>query len=243
MEKHTGNRALILAAGKGTRLGPWTDTRPKALMEFGGETLLEHVIGRLKMDGYEHLLINVHHFADQIMEYVASKNRFGIRIGFSDEREELLDTGGALKKACWFFGNEPFPVYNVDIRSDIDLKKMVRAHREQGALVTMAVTDRPTSRSLLMGEGGLLRGWRDNLSGETLLAGKSGEPLVPVAFSGIQVIEPALTGFFPPEDRFPVIPFYLELAEKHPIWLYRHDGDQWMDMGRKESYETGGTWS
>jgi MurNAc alpha-1-phosphate uridylyltransferase len=234
--KTMGNKAMILAAGLGTRLRPWTDRKPKALLEYRGTTLLEYVIGRLREEGFDEIIINIHHFARSVIDFVESKKRFGIRIEFSDEREELLDTGGAIKKASWFFGNEPFPVYNVDIRSDIDLRKMVRSHLEHKALVTLAVRDRVTSRSLLMDAAGTLRGWRDNRTGHTVMIRNRTEPLKPIAFSGVQVIDPALFAYFPPENRFSIIPFYLELAEKQPVHLYRHDRDEWIDMGRKESY-------
>jgi len=227
---------MILAAGKGTRLRPWTDRKPKALMECGGQTLLEYAIIKLRDAGYDHILINVHHFAEAIFGFVEARDHFGIRIVFSDERDELLDTGGAIKKASWFFGNEPFPVYNVDIRSSIDLRSMVQSHLAKKALVTLAVKDRPTSRNLLMGAGGQLGGWRDNRTGDTVLVGDTAEGLVPLAYSGIQVIDPALSRFFPRERRFPVIPFYLELAGSQPVHLYRHDQDEWTDMGKKESY-------
>lgn len=230
------NKAMILAAGMGTRLRPWTDQKPKALLEWKGLTLLEHVVNKLKKEGFDEIIINVHHFAESIIDFVESQNRFGIRISFSDEHDELLDTGGGIKKASWFFGNEPFLVYNVDIRSSIDLKKMYRSHLKHRALVTLAVKDRVTSRSLLMDAEGGLRGWRDNRTGDTIMLRNRTEPLIPIAFSGIQVIDPAIFRLFPREERFSIIPFYLELAENQPVYLYRHDHDEWVDMGKKESY-------
>jgi len=234
-----GNKAMILAAGLGTRLRPWTDRKPKALMEWEGVTLLEHVIGKLREGGFDEIIINVHHFAESIIDFVESRDRFGIRIEFSDERDQLLGTGGGIKKASWFFGSEPFLVYNVDIHSSIDLRKMVRSHMERRSLVTLAVKDRETSRSLLMDKEGALMGWRDNRTGDTVMGRNRTEPLIPVAFSGIQVIDPAIFRLFPPQMRFSLIPFYLDLAENQPVLLYRHDQDEWIDMGKKESYGKG----
>ncbi len=231
-----GYKAMILAAGLGTRLRPWTDDKPKALLEFQGSTLLGYVIRKLIDSGFDEIIINVHHFAESIIDFVESRHRFGIRIEFSDERDELLDTGGGIKKASWFFSSEPFLVYNVDIRSNIDLGKMFAAHLEKESLVTLAVKDRDTSRSLLMDRKGRLRGWRDNRNGDTVMVRNRTGPMTPIAFSGIQVIDPALFRFFPPQRRFSIIPFYLELAENHPVFLYRHDQDDWMDMGKKGSY-------
>jgi len=227
---------MILAAGLGTRLRPWTDRKPKALLEYHGMTLLEYAIRKLILAGYNEIIINVHHHAELIMDYVESRKSFGIRIAFSDESDKLLDTGGGIRKAAWFFGNEPFPVFNVDIQSTIDLRNMGEYHMERRALVTLAVKERPTSRSLLMDAEGALKGWRNNRTGDTVMVRDHTGPLKPIAYSGIQVIDPELFRFFPREDRFPIIPFYLELAETQPVFLYRHDQDEWIDMGKKESY-------
>lgn len=229
------NKAMILAAGLGSRLRPLTDHRPKALLEWEGKPLLDHVVMKLKNEGFREIIINVHHFAEMIMDHVKRKDRYGIRIEFSHEKEELLDTGGGIANASWFFDNEPFLVYNVDILSGIDLGKLIEAHRQSGALATLAVKERVTSRSLLMG-GGLLKGWRDNRSGETILVEGDAEGLVPIAFSAIHVMDPAILQLFPAEKRFPIIPFYLELAKSRPVALYRHDSDPWTDMGKPESF-------
>ena len=146
------NKAMILAAGLGSRLKPLTDHKPKALIEWEGKTLLEHSILKLKSEGFTSIIINVHHFAEMIVDFVKSKNMFGIEIDFSHEKEELLDTGGGIAKASWFFRDDPFLVYNVDIMSNIDLRAMYRDHSESGAIATMAVKERLTSRSLLMSE-------------------------------------------------------------------------------------------
>ena len=231
-----GDKAMILAAGLGTRLKSLTEEKPKALVEWEGKSLLEHVILKLKSDGFTSVIINVHHYAEMIMDFVKKRNQFGIQVAFSHEKEELLDTGGGIANASWFFGDEPFLVHNVDIISDIDLRAMYRAHEKSEAIATLAVKERVTSRSLLMDSEGLLQGWRDNRTGETILAGSSADGLVPIAFSAIHVLDPGIFSLFPEEKRFPLMPFYLELARTHPVNLYRHDRDRWIDMGKLESY-------
>ena len=231
-----GNKAMILAAGLGTRLGELTKSRPKALVEWDGVPILEMVILKLIKYGFNEIVINVHHFAEMVMEFVSRKNNYGIRIEFSHEKEALLDTGGGIAKASWFFGPEPVLIYNVDINSNIDLRKLYRAHLEGGRIATLAVKERVTSRSLLMDDGGILKGWRDNRTGETILAGGEQGHLVPIAFSGIQVINPEIVQLFPEKEQFPIMPFFLELARTREIQLYRHDRDTWIDMGKLENY-------
>jgi NDP-sugar pyrophosphorylase family protein len=231
-----GNKAMILAAGLGTRLSPLTDHKPKALVEWEGLPLLEHVVLKLKSQGFTQIIINVHHHAGMIMDYVHARAQFGIRIEFSHEKEELLDTGGGIARASWFLKESPFVVYNVDVNSNIDLDALYRAHLSQGATATLAVKERVTSRSLLMDREGMLKGWRDNRSGETILVDKNADGLIPIAFSAIQVLDPEVFSLFPSQRKFPLMPFYLELAKTHPVFLYRHDRDSWTDMGKLESY-------
>jgi NDP-sugar pyrophosphorylase family protein len=221
-----GHKAMIMAAGLGTRLMPMTEKKPKALVEWKGVPLLEHVILKLKSDGFTRIIINVHHHSEMIMEYVSSRKQFGIQIEFSHEIEELLDTGGGIANASWFLKDEPFLVYNVDVNSSIDLDALYRA---------LAVKERVTSRSLLMNREGFLKGWRDNRSGETILVDQE-EKLYPIAFSATQVLNPEIFSLFPAEKCFPLMPFYLELARTHPVYLHRHDRDTWTDMGKLESY-------
>ncbi len=227
---------MILAAGLGTRLLPLTSDRPKALVEWEGVPLLEHVILKLKAAGFTRIIINVHHRAEMIMDFVRKRAAFGIQIEFSHEKEELLDTGGGIARASWFLKDQPFLVYNVDVNSSIQLDDLYRAHLEHGAVATLAVKERVTSRSLLMNREGLLRGWRDNRSGETILVGREDENLTPIAFSAVQVLDPEIFSLFPPDKVFPLMPFYLELARTRPVYLHRHDRDTWTDMGKLESY-------
>jgi len=227
-----GNRAMILAAGLGTRLRPLTDHKPKALLEWKGVPMLEHVILKLKEYGFTQIIINLHHFSEMIIDFVMRKEHFGIRIEFSHETDEPLDTGGGIAHASWFFGNEPFLVYNVDIMSNIDLGKLYKAHIASRSIATLAVKERVTTRSLLMNSDGLLKGWRDNRNGETILVEESREALTPIAFSAIHVMDPEVFELFPEEKRFSIMPFYLDLARTRPVNLYRHDQDSWIDMGK-----------
>ena len=230
------NKAMILAAGLGTRLKPLTDHKPKALLDWEGKPLLEHIIEKLKSNGFSSIIINVHHHAALIMDFVKQKDKFGIEIEFSHEKDELLDTGGGIANASWFFGEDPFLVYNVDIISDIDLRAMYEDHLKSGSLATLAVKERVTTRSLLMSEDGFLKGWRDNRSGETILACDSADGLIPIAFSAIHIMDPKVFTLFPKEKRFPLMPFYLDLALSYPVNLFRHDRDSWADMGKLESF-------
>lgn len=231
-----GHKAMILAAGLGTRLKPLTDNKPKALVTWDGIPMLEHVILKLKSEGFTRIIINVHHYAEMIMEYISSREQFGIQIEFSHEKEKLLDNGGGIAKASWFLKDESFLVYNVDVNSNIDLGALYRAHISNGAIATMAVKERVTSRSLLRNREGFLKGWRDNRTGETILVDQEKEELFPIAFSAIHVMDPKVFSLFPSEEKFPLMPFYLELAKSHPVYLHRHDRDTWTDMGKLESY-------
>lgn len=230
------NKAMILAAGLGSRLKPLTEHKPKALLEWEGKPLLEGVVLKLKSAGFTSIIINVHHYADLIVDFVKQMDYFGIQVEFSHEKDELLDTGGGIANASWFFGKEPFLVYNVDILSDIDLRAMYKNHLKSGAVATLAVKERVTTRSLLMDKESLLKGWRDNRTGETILCGSGIEGLSPIAFSAIHIMDPGIFDLFPDKKCFPLMPFYLELAKTHPVNLYRHDRDSWADMGKLESY-------
>ncbi len=229
-------KAIILAAGLGSRLGQKTEHKPKALVEWEGAPLIDHVIQKLKAAGFTDIIINVHHHAEMIMAHVEKMGRFGITIEFSHEKEELLDTGGGIAKTAWFFGNQPFLVYNVDILCSINLRALMAAHRQSKAIATMAVKERVTTRSLLINEAGYLKGWKDNRSGEMILVDNSAAGLSPIAFSAIHVMDPKIFKLFPSEKRFPIMPFYLELAKKESIFMYRHDADEWIDMGKLEAY-------
>jgi NDP-sugar pyrophosphorylase family protein len=225
-------KAMILAAGLGTRLRPLTDDRPKALVTLAGHTLLQITLERLRTLGVSEVIVNTHHYADMILEYLAAHQSFGMRIDVSRE-EILLDTGGGLKNAAWFFlesaedSDEPFVLHNVDVISTIDLGSLVRFHNQHSALATLAVQDRESSRYLLFDSLGQLRG----RSATRIAAG--GEPF---AFSGIHVISPRIFANLTEDGAFSIIDAYLRLAyQGEIIRAYRSDNSYWRDLGRPES--------
>ena len=227
-------KAMVLAAGLGTRLRPLTDDRPKALVEINERTLLEITLTRLRRFSVSEVIVNVHHFADMILQFLAAKQNFGMRVAISHE-DELLDTGGGLRKAAWFFledcRDEPFLVHNVDVLSNIDLAQMVRFHDEHHALATLAVQDRPSSRYLLFDQQELLCGRRFEREQRTELAGAI-EPLQALAFCGIHVISPRLLGMMTETGAFSIIETYLHLAARGDrIAAFRADGAYWRDLG------------
>ena len=228
-------RAMVLAAGLGTRLRPLTDHQPKALVEIGGRTLLDITLARLRAAGVNEVIINVHHFAEMILHYLRTNNNFGMRIEISRE-DVLLDTGGGLKKAGWFFSeggsDAPFILHNVDVISTIDLGRMVERHRQRGALSTLAVQERETSRYLLFDERMQLCGRRMGLDGKPEMVRHAPE-VNALAFTGIHVISPRMIGMMTEEGVFSIIPTYLRLAgvgEK--IFGFRTDEYYWRDLGK-----------
>lgn len=231
-------KAMLLAAGLGTRLKPLTDHRPKALVEVGGMTLLERAIRLLQRHGVEEAVVNVHHFAGQIEAFLEEKASFGMRIAISDERNKLLDTGGGLKKAAWFFDDgAPFLVYNTDILTNLDLGAMYRAHLDSGCLATLAVRRRTASRCLLFDEKERLVGWRNRKTSQTRWCGTAIEPVQELAFSGIQILDPAIFRFFPEEDVFSLVELYLRAGAHAPLCAYLHDDSAWIDAGKLEDLE------
>ncbi|MEI6682050.1 MAG: nucleotidyltransferase family protein [Bacteroidota bacterium] len=225
-------KAMILAAGLGTRLKPFTDLHPKALFEVEGKTLLEHSLLHLKHAGIHEVIINVHHFAVQIIDFLRQHENFGLKITISDETGELLETGGGVKKAAWFFtGNESAVIRNVDILSDLDLLAMELFHRESHALATLAVRDRQTSRYLLFDRSMQLCGWENITTGERKIS-RDAPLLSPFAFSGIQVISPEIFSSVTEKGRFSLTGMYLRLAAGQKILGYLDEGKIWKDVGR-----------
>lgn len=226
-------KAMIFAAGLGTRLRPLTNDRPKALVEVGGKTLLQIVIEKLKASGVEELVVNVHHFADKVENFLRSHDDFGLKIHISDERELLLDTGGGLKKAQRYLdGDAPFLVYNTDILSDIDIQKMYKNSLENDAIATLAVRQRETSRYLLFQEKtNKLVGWKNKKTGE-VKESRAITDAVSLAFSGISVLRPEIFKYMPDEKVFSIIPILLEAAKQENITAYQHDEDFWLDVGK-----------
>jgi mannose-1-phosphate guanylyltransferase len=228
-------KAMILAAGLGTRLRPLTENRPKALVEVAGRTLLEIALARLRSFGISDVILNAHHFADMILEYLNKNDNFGMRIEVSRE-DALLDTGGGLKKAAYFFReSEPFILHNVDVISTIDLARMLQFHTEGQALATLAVQDRKTSRYLLFDEAGQLCGRRSRGDGKTELVRPS-QQVQALAFSGIHVISSRLFSMMNEEGAFSIINSYLRLAAQgEKILSFRADNYYWRDLGRPEN--------
>jgi NDP-sugar pyrophosphorylase family protein len=230
-------KAMLFAAGMGTRLKPFTDHHPKALAEVNGKTLLEHNICYLQRSGIYDVILNVHHFADQIEETLDAHSGFGSNITISDERDVLLETGGGLKKASWFLeGNEPFVVMNIDVLTNLDLTKMIETHITSDTMATLAVMQRNSSRQLLFDEHLFLCGWANNQTGEQRIARETAW-MKPLAFSGIQILSPAVFKDMPFEGKFSMIDEYLHLAAKHPIKGYDHSGNIFIDVGKPESLE------
>jgi NDP-sugar pyrophosphorylase family protein len=233
-------KAMILAAGLGTRLRPLTNDRPKALVTVAGHTLLEITLARLRTFGIHEVIVNAHHFAGTIADYLKANRSFGMKIEVSRE-ELLLDTGGGLKKAAPFFLDsssdveEPFLVHNVDVISTIDLARMARFHTENAALVTLAVQDRATSRQLLFGPQNLLCGRRAGLDAEAEWARPVAEPQV-LAFSGIHVLSPSIFAKMNEQGAFSIIAAYLHLAARgEKIVAFRTDDCYWRDLGRPQN--------
>jgi NDP-sugar pyrophosphorylase family protein len=233
-------KAMILAAGLGTRLRPLTDNKPKALVEVGGRTLLEITLARLRSFSVTEVIVNVHHFAEMMQAYLKEKRNFGIRVEVSSE-DVLLDTGGGLKQAAWFFeedkNGEPFLLHNVDVISTIDLGQMVEEHNRTGALATLAVQERKSSRQLLFDERGHLCGRRPSGGGADEIVRPS-ERLQPLAFSGIHVISTRFLEMMSERGVFSIIETYLRLARAgERIRAFRADQYYWRDLGRPEHIE------
>lgn len=227
--------AMILAAGKGTRLGSITRDKPKALVKAGKVTLLENAIKTLAQQGFDELVINIHHYGKEIVDFLKLKDNFGLKIEISDEREQLLDTGGAIKKAARFFSdNAPFVVYNVDVLTNLDLKSMLSNHISSGALATLAVRHRKSSRYLLIDKEGRLQGWKNIKTGEERGVVETADA---VAFSGIHVIQPEMFAFFPRDKEvFSIIDLYIDLSASRLIRAFPHDNSLWMDAGKEETF-------
>ena len=228
-------KAMVFAAGLGTRLRPFTNNRPKALVEIDGQALLAIVLRRLKHQGVKEVVVNVHHYAKQVIRFLEEADYFDLDIHISDERDLLLETGGGLAKAAAHFQDGPFLVHNVDILSDIDLQALLHAHQTKGALATLAVRQRESSRYLRFTEEGLLAGWRHARTGEIKVA-REATTLYDLAFSGISIFDPRIFDFFPLDKQvFSTIEVLLQAAQTERILGYRHDSTAWLDVGKPEA--------
>lgn len=228
---------MLFAAGLGTRLRPFTDNAPKALVEVNRKTLLEHNIRYLQRYGIYDVIINVHHFACMVEDVIYEHAGFGSNITISDERNELLETGGGLKKAAPFFdGEDAFVVMNVDVLTNLDLEKMISAHLAENPVATLAVMNRHSSRRFLFDQDMRLCGWINNSANQERIAlVKPG--LIPFAFSGIQILSPTVLTDMPFEGKFSLIDVYLYLAAKYMIKGYDHSGNLFIDVGKPDSIE------
>lgn len=231
-------KAMIFAAGLGTRLKPITDTLPKALVPVGGEPLLAHVIRKLVAAGYDHLVVNVHHFPDLVIGYL-KEHDFGVRVDISDERDFLLETGGGVAHARGLLEGEPFLVHNVDILSNLDLQWFREQHRP-GALATLLVSERKTQRYLLFREDGRLVGWTNLATGEVRSPFPDLDPSAcrMLAFSGIHYMSSGIFQAFEALDmpeRFPIMDFYLKACDRYPIYAAVPSALQLLDVGKLDT--------
>jgi NDP-sugar pyrophosphorylase family protein len=229
-------KAMILAAGKGTRLGKITESIPKALVSLNGKSALRLAVEKCSSHGFNDIIINVHHFADMVEDEVRKLTSLGFRISVSDERDGLLETGGGLFKARDFFDENPFLVYNVDIVSDLDLTALYNYHLGKRGLATLAVRKRPGNRFYLINNLGLIRGWRNNATGEEILTSTDSEELSEIAFSSMHIIEPEIFNYMH-DGKYTMTDLYLKLASTHKIYTFRDDSGYWGDIGTPESLE------
>ncbi|MGI6321486.1 MAG: nucleotidyltransferase family protein [Bacteroidales bacterium] len=226
-------KAMIFAAGLGTRLGSATRDMPKALVEINGYPLLEIVLRKLEKFAYTDVVINVHHFADKIIDF-AAHYKGNINLHISDESSQLLDTGGGLFKASHFFGDEPFLLHNCDVMSNIDIDRMLSQHLDNKAIATLAVRDRFTSRYFLFSKDYILSGWKNFTTGQEIITRQQDE-YIPMAFSGIHMINPKIFQLYKAEKpKFSTTEMYLELSKKHEIKAYVDIADYWSDVGKPD---------
>ena len=227
-------KAFILAAGLGTRLYPYTVDKPKALVEVGGITLLERAIRKVNELEVSEIIVNIHHFGDKIIDFLKEKHNFHLPVTISDERDQLLDTGGAILKAHPLLGdNEQFILYNVDILSSIDLATFSTYHAAKGGIATIAVRKRVTNRYFIFGPGMQLAGWRNVKTGEEKIIRQCYQ-LQDFAFSGIHIIQPEIFPLITENGKFSMVQLYLRLAKDETIYGYHDTSELWMDLGKPE---------
>ena len=223
---------FIPAAGLGTRLKPLTDSIPKALVEINGVTLLEMQLMKLAREGFNHFVINIHHFAGQITGFLNKNNNFGLKIDISDESRLLLDTGGGLKKALNLLNEDNFLIHNVDIISGLDIKKFMEFHAGNGSIATLAVQKRESSRYFLFDEKGLLCGWENVKTGEKKVTRKASGELERFAFSGIHAVDRNIRSLMPPGEVFSIVDFYLSIAQEVQITYFEQKDAGFIDLGK-----------
>lgn len=227
-------KAMIFAAGLGTRFKPWTDKHPKALALVNGKSLLQRNVEYLQQYDITDVVVNVHHFADQIEEAVSKTNGWGSKITISDERTEVLETGGGLLKAKQYLQGERFLTINVDILTDVNLKSLLIFHQQEAADITLGVTNRTTSRYLLFNEYNRLCGWRNTATRQERIAIET-DQYIQKAYSGLAVFEPIVLDAITQTGKFSLIDVYLSLASQHKIAGFDHSESKVLDVGKPES--------
>jgi len=226
--------AMLFAAGLGTRFKPWTDKHPKALAAVNGKTLLQRNIEYLQEYDITDVVVNVHHFPDQIIEAIEKNNGWGSTITISDESNELLDTGGGLLKAKHLLFRDTILTLNVDVLTEVNLKHFLAHHQQENALITVAVSDRNTSRYLLFNKYNRLVGWRNKKMNETKIVIEAKE-IFEKAYSGMAIFQPEALDLITLRGKFSLIDAYLQLAPQNKIAAYDHTGERWVDVGKPES--------
>jgi MurNAc alpha-1-phosphate uridylyltransferase len=228
-------KAMIFAAGLGTRFKPWTDKHPKALAMVNGKSLLQRNVEYLQQYGIKDVVVNIHHFADQILDAVQQADGWGSNILISDETDEVLETGGGLLKARELLADEqPFITLNADFLTDLNIDDLLQYHREKRGLISFGVTHRKSSRNFLFNDDMRLCGWKNNATGEERISITSSNPL-PMAYSCVVVFEQSVFDLIPQRGKFSLVDTYLSLAAQHPIYGYDHTGDKLVDVGKPES--------
>ena len=229
------NKAIIFSAGLGTRFKPWTDTHPKALALVNGKSLLQRNIEYLQQYGIKDVVINIHHFPEQIMDAIKKNNGWGSNVIISDETNEVLETGGGLMKAKHVLENgQPFFSLNVDILTNLDLNKLMAFHQQHKPLVTFGVTNRKSSRVLLFDTDNRLCGWKNLQTGEEKISINKPN-LIQKAYSCVVIYEPEIFSLIKQKGKFSIMDSYLDLAAEHVILGYDHSGDNLVDVGKPES--------
>jgi MurNAc alpha-1-phosphate uridylyltransferase len=229
-------KAMIMAAGKGTRLGKISESVPKALLDINGKSLLRLAVENCTAFGFNDIIINVHHLAEMIEEEVKVLRKEGFRITISDERDMLLETGGGLFKAKGFFGNDPFLLYNADTLTDLDLTALYQYHLKMNGLATLAVRNRKGNRYFLVDNEGKLKGWCNKSTGERIISGEITDSLAEIAFSGRHIINPAIFNYMT-EGVYTMTALYLHLAKSNDIFTYLEDGGYWLTVGTPNDLE------
>lgn len=236
-------KAFIFAAGLGTRLFPYTQSRPKAMVPILGKPMIEHLILKLKKHQITDIIINIHHFGEQIIDFLGKNNDFGCNITISDERDLLLNTGGGLKKILELLDkDEDVLVHNVDVLCDLDFSELIKFHQENESIASLLVQKRNTSRYLLFNDSNELCAWVNKKTGETIPSSIELSDYQEFAFSGIHMVNKKALAYFPEEESFGLIPVYLEMSKGQKISAMEINNNFWLDLGKPEAIEIADKW-